>query len=60
MKESEVISLAEASALFFRRLVDEGVPLDRVSMLVAAFITAQIVGGQAIAPEMPREPWEER
>ena len=49
------MALAEAAALFLRRLVDEGVAIDSATSLTASFVSACILKATA-----PTEPWEAR
>jgi hypothetical protein len=59
VKRDEVIDLAEEAALMYRRLVEEGVPLERVSTLVSAFLTARVFAEANRTMGAPKEPWEE-
>lgn len=56
LKAEEVMGMAEAAALFLRRLTDEGVPLSSATSMASSFVTALILKR---APE-PKEPWEEK
>lgn len=55
MKAEEVMELAESAALFFRRLVDEGVPLSSAVTLTSSFVSSSILK----VGEKPVEPWGE-
>lgn len=48
-----IMELAEAAALFLRRLVDEGVAIESATSLTASFISAHI-----LKATIPTEPWE--
>jgi len=58
MKQTDVIALAEESAVFFRRLVEEGMPMDRVGSLVAAFVTARVIA-EGKTETLPVDPWRD-
>ena len=57
MKDGEVIDLARQAALFFRRLVEEGVPVESALQLVQPFVSGSVLRS-AQAAQQPKDPWE--
>ena len=58
IKPDDVLGQAEAAALFFRKLIAEGVPPQAAVMMASQYVQAQVVremygGGRS------REAWEE-
>lgn len=56
-KPTEVIGHAEAAALYFRTLIDEGVPLSAAITMAAQYATALVLAAREA--EEPRRGWEE-
>lgn len=56
-KPTEVIGHAEAAALYFRTLIDEGVPT-KAAIQMAAMYTVALAS--AAENEPPRRAWEDR
>jgi len=59
MKPDEVIDLAEQAALFLRRLVDDGVPMEAAVQLTASFISSHIIDRMPEDEPLPKRPWDE-
>jgi len=57
VKDTELIALATQAATFFRRLVEEGVPVSQATQLAASFVSSSILAAVGMT-EKPREPWE--
>ena len=57
VKTEEVIDQATAAALFFRRLIDEGVPTQAAIQMAAKYVEAQVISD--MLDEAPTQPWEE-
>jgi len=58
MKHDQIIELAEAAVLLFRRLVDEGLDHKDALSGMNQFITAWVLSEKTKAGEVKR-PWEE-
>lgn len=56
-KPTEVIGHAEAAALYFRTLLDEGVPTSAAIQMAAMYSVSMAHGDQGDEP--PRRAWEE-
>ena len=56
-KTEDVIAQASAAALFFRRLIDEGVPVQAAISMAGQYVVGQVMTERL--HEKPSEPWEE-
>ena len=54
MKAEDVMEWAEVTALFFRRLVGEGIPADAAVKMTCAFVSSLVLVPDV---EEPTEPW---
>lgn len=57
MKTERVLEHAEVTAVFFRALVDRGVPVAPAAQLTASYVSTVVI--TEASGEKPREPWQD-
>lgn len=57
MKTEKILEHAELAAIYFRALVDKGVPIRAATDLTSSYVHATIYA--AASNEKPREPWQD-
>ena len=57
LKVEDVIDQAAAAALFYRQLIDQGVPVAAATSMAGQFVVGHVMA--EMAEEKPTQPWED-